>query len=448
MARYVTYVSPLHTLEKNHWGNGKHRKSYYDQEDRALQSGMGLYFVDTEKPLAVEELQGVVSDPVVQTLFGKTPFIIPMHEGLVVTADNRFKPQLPDQPGEKLVHIGMPDKIVTLDLDQRYRECHQLVKIALGCAECPDKGDVCLSLGAGVDYIEQPPSRADQDMLMDEFKKWKGAPAFERITPTYTRSLDFQPAFRHPEEHDFDEIKTWKVALSNRAKSGASNRKFRKEQCGVCPLQYSCDNYRKCKGAYPKQEAFTKKALETWMPRVKDKTKNPFKSWQFWALARINNIEIVWNPHKKGMRPRKTNLCGLEWHGTRGWSVRGEYTRGACTAFETMDYNWLCTQFKELPKTKAEADKKGLSTPPLDKKILAIWLELFDHSHGTLRNHGFGGGRHHSINGRLLHTKAVEVCFAWSDRYASPGFMRELTNWKDFWSEVSHTLPVGNTRVR
>ena len=449
MPRYFTYVSPLRTLQQHSWGSGTYRKTYLNQEDRQLQNGVGLYFEDTEQPLAVEALQGVVQDPTIQSLFGETPYVLKYHNGYVVTNDGRFHPQLPDQPGEKLVHIGTPNKIVTVDLDQRYRDCNHIVKMALGCADCPDKGPVCISRGSGLGVTNGARTvLTDHDELEAAVKKWNGAGMFQLVSPHHTRSTEFQASFRHPEEHDFARIKTWKRDLSERAKIGAENRKFRKEQCGVCPLQYSCGDYRRCKGPYPKEEEFTKKALATWLPRVKDKTKNPFKRWQFWALAHINNIEIVWNPHKRGFRPRKTNLCGLEWDHKKGWYVRGEYTRWASTAFETTDYNWLCALFPQLPKTKEDADKKRVSTPTLNRKALAMWLQLFEQPHGTRRSHGFGGGRHHSINGRIMLANKALVCFAWSDRYAAPGFSRELTNWRDFWSEVSHTLPVGKMTIR
>jgi hypothetical protein len=411
-----------------------------------LQGGAGLYYEDTEQPLAVEALQGEVQSKWVQALFGKTPYILPYHKGFVVTNDNRFQTTLPDQPGEKLVHIGTPAKIMTVDLDQRYRDCNHIVKIALGCSDCPDKGTVCVSRGVGIN-VNGNPHIHTQDEVAASAKIYSKDSAFEFVSPQMTRMLDFQPVFRHPEEHDFSKMGEWAATLSARATKGAVNRKFKKEQCSKCPLEYSCDQYRSCKGRYPSEADMTKAALALWMPRVKDKTKNPFKPWQFWALARINNIEIVWNPHKRGHRPRKTNLCGLEWNSTEGWYVRAEYTRWASLAFKSIDYNWLCALFPTLPKTKADAEKRNLAKPPVSQKSLALWLAMFGTTHGTHRNHGFGGGRTHDINGRIL-SPTPKVCFAWSDRYASPGYSREIPSWRYFWSEISHTLPLPNTRVR
>lgn len=448
--KMFTYATNRSTVSEWHRRNDiiKHQKlSYWG--GRKFSAALLLHSDDDEDPITDADLEAFANNETVQTLFPRGVIAVPSDEteGDWLLAENVDYAGLPDAaqldtPAVRLFHAGKPHMI---DLRQRYNNCRSLIK-AVGCKECPEQGITCMQralppeqqVGLKVvngDYDAQDADRVDEDSFKEQLRNRETKIGeFTYISPSLTvpEGHHFTPGLRHYKDHDFSQISDNSEKISERNKRAARDRKFRKENCSVCPVDKICKAYRSCEGPYPSEEVITQKTLE----RYKDALAStaPFEPWQFWALARLGNIE---GTYKRNSSSRVTVRLGGLRHTRDGWTV--DLWRSKTSIYEVgsvSDYETLKGIFGSgLPSSKEGASY--YERPPSDR-ALALYLMLSEHKYSR-RHKGGWGGDYYSIVARRLYDDHVEI------KFGGPRYMRyneSIGSFAAFFREIHSNLKV------
>jgi len=299
-------------------------------------------------------------------------------------------------------------KMHEINLRQRYNKCLSLFK-AVGCSSCPDLGQRCLSEAVGVEVplaisAGLIPDGLDEYSLMQKYIDDKMRIAgHDFITPTATRTADFQPTFRPYWQHDFSVIDINKKELSKRATDAAVSRKFIKTQCAKCILKDTCAAYRYCKGAFPPEQEI----IDTCLPRLDEVFKNSdMPAWQLWALARGAGAcakHSRWNIILTGLELQKDKLVA---------TVHRE--KCYITPYRTLKtYEEIAKVFK-LPMTEAETVDTAYD-PVTNPGILAAWWVALN-THNPHQAYGWGLRR--DLIGMKVMNTAIETIWT-NGRYVS-----------------------------
>jgi hypothetical protein len=456
MARYYVYVN-----NANQTASGRYSNRYYQGEHY---NARGVFLTDTERPLSAEEQREVASSDHFKKLFGSVYFVFPQSKGIVISNDTNFLTCLPDAAQkDDFVHVFGNGQIHTLSLYDRYNNCFELVKQVMGCDACPKKGVTCLSMQLKIP-AQVVKSKADSlvvetrkkiDTIREE-KQFHPIKDFVYISPHLTTLADFVEPIRGLEAHDFSIIEDRKAEKRARSVEGAETRAFAREFCVRCPVEDNCTDQARCIGPYPLDPQQTLAVLPRWMERYNDPLQNPFKPWQFWAIAHTCGFENPkWKPDNvKGARPRRVLFEGMVWQHNHGFRAKARYCRiDTSLAFVSGDYEYLTRWYKELPKTYTEAKKRGIHQPPKNQDILAIWFELLVQDHRTRQSSGWGWHVRREVNVRGITTahdgsESVHVGYAYNDKWnTANGYGSTMKCWGDFWDDFDK-LPLSKTTVR
>lgn len=447
-----TYCGNISTGEKGYRGVVMHIGRRYrwnsykrGQPDVALL----LHSDDDSDPITDADLQAFSVDETIKKMFPRGFVAVPSDsvEGDWLLTTSAGYADLPDQAelDAPTLKILTDNNLTELDLRQRYNNCRSLIK-AVGCKECPEKGLVCLS--RGVPGNISSPMVSVEDAEETEFKdvlknRETKVGAFTYISPTLTIPDDhhFVPSLRHYEDHDFSNIDTNSEKISKRNKKTAADRKFKKENCSVCPLQKACCAHRNCVGPYPLSDEITRMTLEKWRTRLEEPA--PFKPWQFWALARLGGTP---GTYRKTSNSRySVALHGLTHTPRDGWHVvlwRSKSDIGHLTSIQ--DYGTLQGIFEgALPETEEDAVSRGLSRPSNDQSV-ALYLMLTDHER-SLRHKGGWGGDYYGILYKALSESGVRI------RFTGPRYVRysaTIDTYGAFFREITHRIGVTQIKKR
>lgn len=435
--KYFTICCEANSIRENNWGGRTH---YRVERHRswAEETATGLLFSsDDDTPVTAEEVAAIAEDPKVQELFGNTFFVAPgvVESGVVVTASPRFYPS-PDHAGsdDPPLTIFNDGEVKYVNLRKRFNDCREFVKLAMGCGKCPLYGTQCIGKYLGMPPTEvsgefQNPDKAD---LKDAFKNLTSQIAgFTYVSPSLTipdyiqESGSFLHTLRHPSEHDFTQIKANQERRSANASEAANSRWFKQNHCKVCPYKNSCNNFRRCSGAYPEEEAYAKIILERWNERMADKERNPFEPWQFWAIARGAD-------RKTKYQRAEVILEGMIWSGGFRAGIRRNKTNiYRVTSF--TDYATVAEMFN-LPKTEAECTY-GWQRPESDLAV-ALWFETLELR--AAHSKGGWGGTSYEIHFRDLTNTGVNYTIA-GPRWR--GWNRNIDSFADFY-DAFQTKPL------
>jgi hypothetical protein len=415
--KWFTYVNQEKSHEHRH---GRSRRIGY----RSTSSPPGFLFgTDDGTPLTDEDLSSIAFDPQLTEMMDGGFYMLPQDDGTVIITDSHEYAELPDQastdePPVKLVSKGV---LYNVNLHQRFNDCREVIKLSLGCAECPYRGVTCLkrSLPVTEDPVIDGPPAIDKEKAADKLRHGKtivGGFTFASPMMTIPKDFNFTPKWRHPSEHDFSTINYWKEIRGAGAKTGAEYRRFKRDQCSACPLKNACSAHRTCSGKYPSEEQMLKETLELWLPRIE---KAPFEPWQFWALARAAGRSGKLNKKQRETRHyrRHIMLSGLVWDNYNGFRAEVWYTRRPTgAAFTSTNYGQL-TELFELPTSEKGSDYSYLGRTPERNYALMYWLLSLEIHRKHIR--GGWGGRIVEVASRRLTDRTVDV--EWMDHYGIRG---------------------------
>lgn len=427
--KYFTYVNDIYSVGE--WTNGwKQKHRYRERNNHKSDGARGLLFVDTEGSPSLLDRQSVVAHPLVRELFGEMCVVTPHDEhGFVVSNSFGFDPVLPDAAApDDLIQIGTSKGVKDYSLRNRFNECLSLVKHALGCEQCPEKGQVCLSQLIPKHARPKPTPMPERDVLKESLQHGvTKIVEFEFISPRFTAELDLLPSFRHPSEHDFSEecIERWQEALKVNAKNAAKTRNFKRIECNHCSVRKGCPKGKehRCAGRYPSEEVIDNHVLGTWQPRFEKK--NPFKQWQFWTLARAAGRSEGSYREFASRRMKRIVLEGITWSETHGWRASVLNCVDGRTAYDTDDYDTVATHFG-LPR-------KFVPTRVPSKDARAMFFASLELTHGERSRGGWGSsGSTHPVHFRRLHEPGVELGVQYYGRAWASDYATNLVTWASY----------------
>jgi len=333
--------------------------------------------LDVEKVAALPELEKIFSNGYFVTQVGeRNPEARswynrnerePPEKKLHVLVSTHLKDQNPDEaPLEGAdLRFFINGKPHALNLRTRYNQCLSLFK-AVGCSHCPDRGMRCLSEGVGFELPQRlSPAHQEEDLWDHVRENFPKLGEFTLVKPGSTRTAAFSKAIRSYWEHDFEEMEKNHKKRSEASTQGAETKKFKKEQCGKCPIKSSCDRSRWCKGAYPPVEDIVEMSERRLTETL---AKSPWPEWQLWEVARAMGATAKvsrWN----------VMLTGLKLQGTDGVVATVHRAKGDIQPFGMLKtYEDIAKAF-DLALT--EADVPAKRGPVKDKTTRALlWLTL------------------------------------------------------------------------
>lgn len=293
---------------------------------------------------------------------------------VTTTADSR----LPDE-----VELGEPPMAFYLngvqhwvDLRVRFNQCLSMFK-AVGCTSCPEKGEVCLSEGAGVkvpSYMSEKFEGEDLIQMLTENKTVIAGHTF--VPPMDTRVGAFCARLRPYWEHDFTEIEKNKKELSERATKAGETRWFKKTQCSQCVLQKNCEMASSCKGPLPPEQEIIDQCAPQMLELIK---RSDMPEWQLWELARgVGNTakHSRWEIMLTGVKRQGQKLV-MQVHRAKT---------------DIQPYHGLKTYEEVAEKfdlALTEEDVSAKRGPVTDKHVLAVWWLMLQIPH-PYENYGWG----------------------------------------------------------
>ena len=263
-----------------------------------------------------------------------------------------------------------------VDLRVRFNQCLSLFK-AVGCASCPEKGETCLSDGAGIKVPSCVGEKFEGEDLIQMLGESKAVIAGHTFVPPMdTRVGAFCARLRPYWEHDFTEIEKNKKELSERATKAGETRWFKRTQCSQCVLQKNCEMASHCKGPLPPEQEIIDQCAPQMLDLIK---RSDMPEWQLWELARgVGNTakHSRWEIMLTGVRLQGGKLV-MQVH--RAKTDIQPY-HGLKTYEEVAEKFDLALTEKDVPA------KRG---PVTDKNVLAIWWLLLQIPH-PYETYGWG----------------------------------------------------------
>lgn len=211
---------------------------------------------------------------------GGTPIYIVQpfdpHQNKELLYTNLLPMPFPKVGNPAVAHI-LNDRPYIIDLDARYQNCPSLMK-HVDCSECEsyglacavmDRPDVSLTASPITLYGRDRKGKVDWDKLPEEVTvrllNSKREITYTLANPAFTTRA-ILPKLRSYTDHELDKIDEYRQARKDSAKKGASTRKFRKNNCEVCPMEYYCKKWyaQSCEGYWKSDAEIAKDIVENY----------------------------------------------------------------------------------------------------------------------------------------------------------------------------------------
>lgn len=404
----------------------------------------GLLFQSTED--STPDPVKIVSDPTIQKMLGSLYVIQDEGNGLAIHNDLLAVPPPDKATNSDVVHYWSDNKLKSLPVLQRFRQCTDPTRDLLGCSHCSNKGLPCLT---GVAHGEENAFEncdgvgLDDSVLQDNKTVVAG---FRYVSPVLLaeEGETFVRGRRSPSSVTWDAEETRRSLRSAASEKASLTRHFKKTECAVCPAKAGgCKRWDVCAGAYPNEDRLQEAALQEWLPFL-ERTPGVtgLQPWQLYAVMRLAG-----EPGECRWDRRHVLLGGLIREG-QVLTVRVAATQRPADECYRVTNDWA--RLRKLFPALPEKEGGPLTERPSDKD-LAFYLAAVDLNRFAPVLRGFQGYQSDYIGHISIQPHGgiwVERARRWGIRVGSGGYGGEsVKSWPEFYATFG-TLPAKRQRTR